>query len=178
MITVPTVTTAEIVICQIIAAAGGRLEGKLRLYKAFYYAHLFYWKRGRGVLTQHSIVRLPLGPGIDQSAAILRALQQDGLLRVTTRPLGPYQEQVYELAGRFEIDPNDPRYQAIEEAVEWVRGKSAVELSEETHVYSRSWRQAKDGEVLDIYADLLDDEELAQVKQEVTQAEALVNAAF
>src|SRR5262245_40446624 len=31
---------AKEVICQIIAAAGGRLEGKLRLYKAFYYAHL------------------------------------------------------------------------------------------------------------------------------------------
>lgn len=29
---------AKQVICQIIAAAGGRLEGKLRLFKAFYFA--------------------------------------------------------------------------------------------------------------------------------------------
>jgi len=166
------------VICQIVAAAGGRLEGKLRLYKAFYFAHLFYWQRGQGVLTQHPIVRMPLGPGIDQGATIIQALQEDGTLNVSTRPVGPYREHVYELVKPFEINPADPRYQAIEEAVEWVRNKSAVELSEETHVWSRSWRQAQDGDVLDIYADLLEDDELGQVKQNVGQAEALVHGAF
>lgn len=175
---VQAVDDARDVICKIVAAAGGRLEGRLRLYKAFYYAHLFYWQRGHGVLTQHPIVRMPLGPGIDQGAAIIQALQESGVLKVTTRPLGPYREHVYELDKPFEINPADLRYQAIEEAVEWVRNKSAVELSEETHVYSRSWRQAKDGDVLDIYADLLEDDEWIQVHQNVAQAEALVNAAF
>lgn len=169
---------AKELICQIIAAAGGRLEGRLRLYKAFYFAHLFYWQRGQGVLTQHPIVRMPWGPGVNEGRTILQTLQDEGKIIITTRPVGPYREDVYELAERFEINPDDPRYKAVEEAVEWVRDKSAVELSEETHVYSRSWREAKDGEILDIYRDLLEDEEYAQVKQEVAQAEALVDATF
>jgi hypothetical protein len=169
---------AKEVLCQIVAAAGGRLEGKLRLYKAFYYAHLFYWLRGQGVLTQHAIVRMPLGPGVHEGKSILEALQEEGRMRISSRAVGPYQESVYELAGPFEINPDDARYRAVEEAVEWVRNKTAVELSEETHVYSRSWREAKDGEVLDIYADLLDDEECAQVRDEVAHAEALVHATF
>jgi hypothetical protein len=169
---------AKDVICQIIAVAGGRLDGRLRLYKAFYYAHLFFWKRGTGVLTTHPIVRMPLGSGIHEAKGILQELQEEGRIRITTRPNGPYEEHVYELASKFEINPEDPRHKAVEDAVEWIRNKSAVELSEETHVYSRSWRQAKDGEALDIYADLLDDEEYTQVGQEVAQAEALVNATF
>jgi hypothetical protein len=172
------VQAAKDLICQIIAAAGGRLEGKLRLYKAFYYAHLFYWQRGAGVLTQQPIVRMPLGPGIHEAKSILEALQQEGKIRVSARYNGPYQESVYELTSRFEINPADPRYQAVEQAVEFVRDKTAVELSEETHLYSRSWRMAKDGEILDIYADLLSDDEESQIGRAVTEAETLINAAF
>ena len=97
------------------------------------------------------------------------------MIRITTRPNGPYREYVYELAGPAEIDPSNPRYQAVEKAVAWVRNKSAVELSEESHLYSRSWREGRDGQVLDIYADLLDDDKYALVGQEVAKAEALVN---
>ena|SRR5438132_3692502 len=171
-------TTAKELICQILAAAGGRLEGRLRLYKAFYYAHLFYWQKGCGVLTEHAIVRMPWGPGIHEGKGILDTLQDEGRINITNRPIGPYREHVYELTGPFEINPKNQRYQAVEQAVEWVRNKSAIELSEETHVYSRSWREAKDGEVLDIYADLLDDEEYNQIREHVARTETLVNATF
>lgn len=166
------------VICQIVAAAGGRLEGRLRLYKAFYYAHLFYWQRGSGVLTQHPIVRMPYGPGIHGAGTILPMLVKQGRIRISTRALGPYREYVYELAAPLQIDPNDQRYRAVIEAVEWIRDKPAVELSEETHLYSRSWREARDGDVLDIYQDLLEDDEYTRVRQDIAQAEALVDAVF
>src|SRR5262245_40446625 len=87
---------------------------------------IFYWKLGRGVLTQHPIGGLPRGPGIDQGRELLLGLQQEGKIKITTRPNGPYQEYVYELTKPVEIDPTRPRYKAIEEAVEWVRDKSAV----------------------------------------------------
>ncbi len=169
---------AKEVICLIVAAAGGRLEGKLRLFKAFYFAHLFYWKKGNGVLTQHPVVRMPFGPGIHDAAMVLKTLVAEGKIRISSRPVGPYSEQVYELAAPVQIDPTNPRYQAIEEAVEGVRNKSAAELSQETHIYSRSWREAREGDVLDIYRDLLEDDEYAQVRQEVAEAEATVNAVF
>ena len=35
---------AKDVICTIIAAGGGELHKKVALFKAFYYAHLFYWQ--------------------------------------------------------------------------------------------------------------------------------------
>lgn len=170
--------SAKEVICLIIAAAGGRLEGKLRLFKAFYYAHLFFWKKGNGVLTQHPVVRMPFGPGIHDASVLLGSLVAERKIRISSRPVGPYSEQVYELASPVQIDPTNLRYQAIEEAVEGVRNKSAAELSEETHIYSRSWREAQEGDVLDIYRDLLEDDEYAQLKQQVADAETAVNAVF
>jgi hypothetical protein len=169
---------AKQVICQIIAAAGGRLEGKLRLFKAFYFAHLFYWQHGTGILTDHPIVRMPMGPGIDKSEALLGALQREGQIRVGTRANGPFREYVYELTTPVEIDPSNARYRAIEEAVEWVRDKSAGELSLETHLYSRSWRSGADGQVLDIYSDLLDDEEYESVRKGLVDAAGLIHDAF
>jgi hypothetical protein len=169
---------AKQVICQIIAAAGGRLEGKLRLFKAFYFAHLYYWQHGTGVLTDYPIVRMPMGPGIDRSEVLFGALQSEGKIRIGSRPNGPFREYIYELAMPVEIDPSNPQYQAIEEAVEWVRSKTAGELSQETHLYSRSWRNETDGQVLDIYSDLLNDEEYDEVQKGLAEAAGLVHDAF
>jgi hypothetical protein len=169
---------AKQVICEIIAAAGGRLVGKVRLHKAFYYAHLYYWQRGTGVLTSYPVVRLPFGPAIDDGPQLVSELVREGRLRVTQQPNGPFKESVFELAQPFQIDPNDPRYQAIEEAVDQVKSKTAAELSEETHVFSRSWQDGQNGQELDIYADLLDDFEYQQIRQGGQQARELVNAVF
>src|SRR5580700_9796459 len=60
---------AKLVICAIIDAMGGAVNGKLRLYKAFYYSHIVYFQSGPGiVLTGYPIVKMPLGPGIDNAA--------------------------------------------------------------------------------------------------------------
>jgi hypothetical protein len=40
-----------------------------------------------------------------------------------------------------------------------VDGKSATAVSDESHRQSRVWREAKDGEELDIYLDLIDNAE-------------------
>ena len=130
-------------ICDIIAAAGGKLVGKVRLHKAFYYAHLYYWQRGTGVLTSYPVVRLPFGPAIDEGPTLLAELVHEGKLRISTQPIGPYKESVFELTQSFQIDPTDVRFQAIEVAVEQVKSKTAVELSEETHLTAGVGRKAK-----------------------------------
>ncbi len=170
---------AKQVICEIVAAAGGKLVGKVRLHKAFYYAHLYYWQRGVGVLTSYPVVRLPFGPAIDNGPGLVSQLVREGKLRLSQQPNGPYKETVFELAQPFQIDPNSPRYQAIEEeAAELVRSKTAVELSEETHLYSRSWRESENGEELDIYLDLLDDFEYQRIQEGSQQSRELVDAVF
>lgn len=169
---------AKQLICEIIAAAGGKLVGKVRLHKAFYYAHLYYWQRGPGILTSYPLVRLPFGPAIDDGPGLIAELVREGKLRVGSQPNGPYKETVFELAQPFQIDPNGPRYQAIEEAVEQVKSKTAVELSEETHLYSRSWQEGQNGQELDIYADLLDDVEFQQLVQDGQRSRELVYGVF
>jgi hypothetical protein len=148
---------AKQLICEIVAAAGGKLVGKVRLHKAFYYAHLYYWQRGAGVLTSHPVVRLPFGPAIDDGANIVAQLVEEGQLRVTQQPNGPYKDSVFE---------------------ELVKSKTAVELSEETHLFSRSWQDSQNGEELDIYVDLLDDFEYQQLLETGQRSRELVNAVF
>jgi hypothetical protein len=169
---------AKQVICEIVATAGGKLVGKVRLHKAFYYAHLYYWQQGTGVLTSYPVVRLPFGPAIDDGPGVVAELVREGKLRVSQQPNGPYKETVFELAQPFQIDPNGPRFQAIEDAVELVKSKTAVELSEETHLYSRSWQASENGQELDIYTDLLDDMEYQQIQDDGQQSRELVYGVF
>lgn len=169
---------AKQLICEIIAAAGGRLVGKVRLHKAFYYAHLYYWQNGAGILTSYPVVCLPFGPAIDDGPHLIAELIREGRLRVGQQPNGPFKEAVFELAQAFQIDPNSTRYRAIEDAVDLVKSKSAVELSEESHVFSRSWQTGEVGQELDIYSDLLDDLEYQQIMQDMTESRELVNGVF
>ena len=52
-------TTAQQVLLELIQDAGGVWEGKKRLYKAFYFAHLYYAEERPGLLTDWPIVRMP-----------------------------------------------------------------------------------------------------------------------
>jgi len=169
---------AKQVICEIIAASHGQLEGKLRLYKAFYYAHLYFWRNNRGVLTDYPIVRMPLGPGLDDGDGLLEELQHQGRISIGEQYNGPYKELVYKTLKPVRLDPASPRIKAIEEAAKWIEGKSATELSQETHVFSRTWREAGDGQALNIYLDILDDSEYNRVQQGLDKAEDALHGIF
>ncbi len=169
---------AKEVICLILAAAGGELKKKVALYKAFYYAHLYYWRESEGTLTDYPIVRMPQGPGIDDAKNLLEELETEGRIRICKEQYGPYHEYAYALKQPYTIDPNDARYRAIEKAVEFVKDRSTAELSQITHDYSRSWQQAANGEELNIYIDLLEEEEYAALRQRLSQTEEMVNRVF
>ncbi len=161
----PDKDAAKQVVCQILAASGGKLVGKTRLYKAFYFAHLYYWRDNSRFLTDYPIVRMPHGPGIENGDQLIRELISESRIQTTEHPIGPYTETAYELCQKYEVNPTDPQYRAVEEAVEFVKDRSASELSDLTHQYSRSWQQAADGQEQDIYLDLLSDEEYQHIRQ-------------
>jgi len=169
---------AKDVICEIIVASHRRLEGKTRLFKAFYYAHLYHWLYGKGTLTDYPIVRLPQGPGIDQAEQLLSELQQEGRIRVTHKLRGPYPEHVYECDANIEMEPNSARTRAINEAVQMIEAKTAAQISEEVHEFSRSWQEAKDGEELNIYVDLVDDEDAQALESQRDEVKDLMHAVF
>lgn len=169
---------AKEVICTILAAAGGELHRKIALFTVFYYAHLYYWQEFGKPLTDHPIVRMPQGPGIEDHIALFAELEAEGKIKVCREAFGPFQEYVYVLNTETAINPNDSRYRAIERALKWIEGKSATEISEEVRDYSRSWQLAHDGDELNIYIDLFSDEEYADMKQRFDEVEAMVNKVF
>lgn len=166
------------VIKAIIKALGGEFCGKVRLYKAFYFAHLYYWQDFHRMLTDYPIVKMPQGPGIDAADTLIAEMIRQEELQVSYQNNGPYKENVYKLIKPFQTDPNDEKYQAVEKAVKFIQDKSAHELSELTHANSRSWINADDGEELNIYLDILDDEEYSRLKSNLDEAERLVMEAF
>jgi hypothetical protein len=54
---------AQRLVLELIRSAGGAWDGKARLFKAFYFAHLYYARSEPGILTDWPIVRTPRGPG-------------------------------------------------------------------------------------------------------------------
>jgi len=164
---------AKRIILAIIALAGGRFDSKTALFKAFYAAHLYYWNDSPGVLTTHPIARMTLGPGIDDHEAILKELEQEGLISVEITPVGPRRQNTYVTTVDAEI--NGDEKQAILKALNWVKGKSASEISEWSHQYSRTWQNGENGDLLAIYLDILSDKEHEEIQQHLSSAKKILD---
>jgi len=152
---------AKRIILEIIRQAGGVFDNKTNLYKAFYHAHLRFAETQPGYLSTWPIVRMPRGPGVDRFDVLLGELMAEG--RVETKEIDHGKHKGF----RFVLRGNQPEcddlpegaVEAIAYGVAQVSGKRATRVSEESHEASRAWREAKDGEELNIYPDLLSDEE-------------------
>lgn len=152
---------AKQVIYEIIRQAGGEFHNKTNMYKAFWKAHLEYAKNNPGYLSLWPIVRMPKGPGIDKFDQLIGELVTDGLLEIDEVQNGDFFGFFFSTTEKEPSFPqlSQPEMDAIRFGVEFVSNKSATLVSEESHEQSRSWRASKNGEELNIYLDLLSDEE-------------------
>lgn len=152
---------AKRVILEIVRQAGGKLESKSRLYNAFYIAHMTYAEREPGYLSDWPIVRMPYGPGIDSGDQLIRELVMGGFLKSEVVEDWPYRTARFEVADKaFPGEALDKEaVEAIRDATKFVLDKTASELSDMTHEYSRSWNEAKDGRQLNIYIDPISDQD-------------------
>ncbi len=158
-------------------STGDAIVGKTKLFKTFYLAHLYYATNSPGYLTEWPIVRMPNGPGIDQFDLLLSGLVEERVFDCDAVKIGPYTTTRYRAVGEIKTDNplSTEEVQAIREAVEFTADKSAEQLSELTHEYSRAWNEPDEmGQELHIYKDLLDDaswerleERAARVSDEV-----------
>jgi hypothetical protein len=157
----PDIARVKNVILEIVRGAGGEWVGKTKLFKAFYFAHLFYAEAAPGFLTNWPIVRMPHGPGIDSAEELIREMVLAGVLTADHVPLGPFNAARYRVTGKeLPGEPlPEPARKAIGQAVEFVKNKTAQELSDLTHEFSRSWNSAHDGQVLNIYIDTIPEDE-------------------
>jgi hypothetical protein len=116
---------------------------------------------------------MPQGPGIHNSDGLFRGLLERGLLTVEQVHEGPYPESRFRLTERgravLELSPEAAR--AVEKAAAFCRDRTAAELSAITHERSRAWRQAQDGDILEIDIDLIPDDEYEARKRKLASLE-------
>lgn len=172
-------TDAEHVVIELIRQAGGVWDGRSKLFKAFYFAHLYYAADEPGILSDWPIVRMTHGPGIQDSAVLLSRLTNRGDLAIERIHEGPYPECRYRLATKAASASPLPAdaVKSIKAAADFVIPKSAAELTQLTQQRSRSWREAKDGEIIDIYVDLLPDEEYDAEKAKLAHLDQIIKDA-
>ena len=165
---------AKAVVAEIVQQSpGDELVGTVRLYKAFYLAHLFYARKNAGYLTDWPIVKMPQGPGIGDFDELKDRLVAEGVLEIGSARVGPYNAVKYRaISGSMrQLEPE--AMTAVREAVEFIADKTGAQLSDITHEFSRSWLETGQGEELSIYIDFLSNEgyDAAKARAELLQNE-------
>ena len=151
---------AKTIIVEIVRQAGGVLDNKTNLYKAFYYAHLHFAEKRGYYLSMWPIVKMPYGPGIESFDLLLGELMTERQIECVPCERGDCHGFCFRvLPESFRSSLPVGAEQAIAHALKKVEGKSAKRVSQQSHLDSRSWREAADGEELNIYLDLLDENE-------------------
>jgi hypothetical protein len=151
---------AKQIIFELIRQNGGSFTKKTNLFKAFWHAHLKYAEKNSGVLSDWPIVRMPNGPGIEGFDRLIGQLMESGLLNVDDgEERGPYAGILFEVtpAGMtLDSSLESAELEAIRAGVEEVLGKTAAQVSQESH--QRAWNEAKDGHEMNVYLDLSPDD--------------------
>ncbi|MBI3099479.1 MAG: hypothetical protein HYY93_14815 [Planctomycetes bacterium] len=158
---------AEDIIVGLIAAAGSDgLKLKTRLFKAFYYAHLHYFRKTGDLLSAWPIVHMPKGAGIDEGTKIVRELIGSGRIRGVPARAGDYDTTHYFLGSVPKARVFDPQVQkSIRWAVAFVAGKSATDLSDLMHRTSESWKCSRNGGEMDWTIDTLSEPDLTEMQK-------------
>jgi len=147
---------AKQVILEILRRTGGPLD-KVRLYKAFYHAHLIFAETNPGFLSAWPFARMPRGPGIDMGSKLLEELQATGILTQQ----GSGEAAVYVVTDeKAQVEPLPaPAQDAIQQAVEKVLSQTPEQASDQTHEQSRAWQEGRNGDILNIYIDPIPEDE-------------------
>ena len=169
---------AKDIILGILQESGGAFDGKGRIFKTFYIAHLFHFEKRHGFLSDYPIVRMPRGPGMDDAHLVFDSLVNDGAISVGSRPNGPFKEHVYRICGQVDPKLTEDERESIREAIAYANGKNFKEISDLAHRDSSSWQNGIDGKELHIYEDILDDSEYDEIKKQQSEIAEKLNAVF
>jgi hypothetical protein len=169
---------AKAILVAAIQAAGGRFARRTNLYKVFWVAHLVHMVNHGSTLSNWPIVRMPNGPAPDKARDLLTALEKEGIVRQVPQLHGPrsgYDSELLNLAKAVELTEAELTSEEIDSVsytVQQLEGATASALSRWSHELSRAWRGARNGGTLDIYIDLLeDDEEFDALRRELRDSE-------
>lgn len=154
---VPNAERAKRVIFEIVRQNGGAVA-RPKLPTLFWLAHLYYSKAARGFLSDWPIVKAPAGPEIGQGDQLLDEMVLAGNLTRGHAPVGPFIEACYRQADKSLVGGLRPEAEtAVQEAIQFLGQNPTLSAGDLARARSRSWRDARDGEELDIYSDLIPD---------------------
>jgi hypothetical protein len=155
---------AKRTILGLVSASNGRLVGKLRLYKAFYRAHLLYFEKTGLELTGYSIVHMDNGPGIDNAGDLIDELMDEGTLQEIIGNGDRKKEHVYVTIGCIRVEDDEDKAEAMLKAVQWANSLDEEELKVASH--NRSWHESVSGKEQNIFVDVLTDDRVNQIRTE------------
>jgi hypothetical protein len=146
---------AKVIVVELIRESGGVFRNRTNLFKAFWKAHVEYAKNHLAPLSEWPIVRMTYGPGIDRFHMLLGELMAEGMVEEEQVEFGDKTGFRFVLTGTpTETFSSDERA-AIRAGVFFVSSKSAIQVRDESHLESRAWRSAKDGDRMDIFLDVI-----------------------
>lgn len=178
MLTLQDKERAKDVIVAIIEEAGGVLDNKTNLFKAFFHAHLEFARAQRGYLTTWPIVKMPHGPGIEHFDQLIGELLADDVLEIQEVPKGDHTGFRFSLRkpdGRALDLPAGFRH-AVQYGVGAVKGKPARTVSRDSH--QLAWESAEMGEEMNVYVDLIEVDEFSRLKEASSRIDQIFDAAW
>jgi hypothetical protein len=176
---------AKALMVALVAKCGGSTPiERTRLYKGYWIAHLIHMDEHGAILSEWPVVKMPHGPGVERGAELLAELVAAGVLRERQVKRGPFTALAYTVADRKAAKTllaslRAEELESVHQACAIVRDRTAKQLSDFSHERSRSWKAAKPGHELAIYADLVwDDEESDQLAERLAEAERRLRGVF
>lgn len=165
---------AKQIIVEIIRQSGGHFDRKTNLFKAFYHAHLKFAESNPGYLSFWPIVRMPYGPGIDNFDSLVGELLLEHAIHISSSAGKGMGFELTEV-GAQRPTLSDDELSAIQYGVEMVEGKTATQVSNESHMASRSWQNTADGKELDIYQDTISEEKFNSWTADLAEMERAIS---
>jgi hypothetical protein len=162
---------AKKIIVELVRQKGVPFHNKSDLFLAFWRAHLSYAEKNAGYLSNWPMVRTPHGPGIQDFDYLLSELLADAWLATTESQVGDNLTLVISLGSN--CPPPSLTEESIAAIRDGVQGSAMANFRE-----SRVWREAKDGEELDIYLDLMDSEERDRRESNLAALAAAIGAPY
>jgi hypothetical protein len=163
---------AKQVIAEIIRAAGGMLTSKSELVRVYWRAHLVFAESQPGYLSFWPVLKTPAGPVIKDVDRLLGELVADGILQIdepSGKGVAGFQLELSGQPAPGEIA--DEAVEAIEKAV--AHPVEPIDLADYHSL--RSWNDASDGDELNIYVDVIPDDEYADRKRRLEEMAALLD---
>lgn len=158
---------AQAVLLAAVVAAGGRWTRKTTLWKAFWWAHLECIRERGSELTDHQVVRLPHGPAPADGDQLVDELARAKLLNATIDGKETHSCEIFtvpnmERARKWvsaRLSPEE--LSAIETAANKFKDMTSKAASDFSHKFSAEWRKRANGQPMNIYCDLVPEEQIA-----------------